>query len=65
MMKIAELEREIEVLNPKQQKRLMGFLLSLQIRRDHEYRKELTRRIDEPEPAKWTSLEELRKHPEG
>jgi hypothetical protein len=61
MMKIADLEREIEVLNPKQQKRLMGFLLSLQIRRDHDYRRELTARVDERDPAKWTSFEDLGK----
>jgi len=60
-MKIVELEKEIEGLNPKQQKRLMGFLLSLQIRRDHEYRKELTSRINETAPEKWVSLEDLEK----
>lgn len=58
-MKIVELEKEIEGLNPRQQKRLMGFLLSLQVRRDRDYRKELTRRLDETDPAKWTPLQDL------
>jgi len=58
---VAELESEIEGLNPTQQKRLMGFLVSLQIRRDREYSKELSRRIDETDPEKWTTLEEVEK----
>ena len=65
MMKVAELESEIEGLNPTQQKRLMGFLVSLQIRRDQEYRKELSRRIDQTDPNKWTTLEEIEKRYNG
>lgn len=58
-MKITELQHEIEQLDEKAQKQLMGFMVGLQVRRDAAYRQELTRRLNDGDPQHWVSHEEL------
>ena len=57
-MKLDELQREAERLNPDEQRKLIGFLLAMEIRRDQGYREEISRRLDDQSPDAWISLEE-------
>ena len=60
-MNVTELQHEIEQLDEKEQKRLMGFMVGLQVRRDSVYREELTRRLNDRDPKRWISLVELQR----
>ena len=57
-MKLDELQREAERLNPDEQRKLIGFLVAMDVRRDEGYREELSRRLDDPDPQAWMSLKE-------
>ena len=54
-MKLDELQREAERLTPEERRKLIGFLVSIDIRRD---RAELSRRLDDQDPRAWISLKE-------
>jgi hypothetical protein len=56
-MEFVQLQREIEILSPALQKRLMGFLLSIQLKRNHSL-DEFERRLDDRSSDSWLSLEE-------
>jgi len=58
-MTLTEIQKEAQTLDNKGQKKLMGFLVSLQIRRDDEYRQELTEILDDKSPEKWLSFDEV------
>ena len=58
-MGFAELQKEVESLDEEGQKKLMGYLVSLQIKRNNEYRAELTRQLDQEDRSKWISFEEV------
>ena len=60
-MGFTELQNEVELLDAEGQKRLMGYLVSLQIRRNDEYRAELTRQLDQEDRTKWISFDEVEK----
>lgn len=60
-MNVIELQHEIEQLDEKEQKRLLGFMVGLQVRRDSAYREELTRRLDDRDPERWIPLEEMQR----
>jgi|TARA_B100001093_G_scaffold23169_1_gene20594 hypothetical protein len=60
-MGFTELQKEVELLDAEGQKRLMGYLVSLQIRRNDEYRAELTRQLDQEDRTKWISFDEVEK----
>ena len=60
-MGFAELQKEVELLDEEGQKKLMGYLVSLQIRRNDEYRAELTRQLDQEDQTKWISFDEVEK----
>jgi hypothetical protein len=55
-MKLDELQREAERLSPDEQRKLIGFLVAMNIRRDEGYRKELSRRLDDGDRESWISL---------
>lgn len=57
-MKLDDLQREAERLSPEEQRKLIGFLVTMDIRRDDEYRAELRRRLDDENPEGWISLPE-------
>jgi hypothetical protein len=57
-VKLDDLQREAERLSPEEQRKLIGFLVTMDIRRDEEYRAELRRRLDDKDPAGWISLPE-------
>jgi hypothetical protein len=58
---MAELMRVVAGLPSEQQNELAAFLLHLRLRKDTEWRAEMGRRIDDHDPAHWTSLEEWRR----
>ncbi len=57
-MKLDDLQREAERLSPEEQRKLIGFLVTMDIRRDEEYRAELRRRLDDQDAQGWMSLSE-------
>lgn len=54
-MKLDELQREAERLNAEERRKLIGFLVSIDIRKD---RAELTRRLSDQRPEGWIALKE-------
>jgi hypothetical protein len=60
-MSMAQLMRIVASLPDDQQKELAAFLLHLRLRQDPEWRTELARRIDDNDPAHWTSLDDWKK----
>ena len=58
-MSMAELMRVVASLPAEQQNELAAFLLRL--RQDPEWRAEMARRIDDKDPAHWTSLADWKK----
>jgi hypothetical protein len=54
-MKLDELQREAERLTAEERRKLIGFLVSINIRKD---RAELTRRLSDQSPEGWISLKE-------
>ena len=58
-MSIEVLKQELAGLNPADRSRIMAFLLALQDGQDEAYRVTLTGKIDERDPARWVSIEEL------
>lgn len=57
-MKLDELQREAERLSPEEQRKLIGFLVSRDIRRDESYREELSKRLDDQQSEAWINLKE-------
>ena len=57
-MKLDDLQREAEHLNPEERRKLIGFLVAIDVRRDAGYREELGRRLDDPDREAWISLKE-------
>lgn len=60
-MSLAQLKQEAVELSPAEQGELMAFLASIQVAEDDELRAELTRKIDDTNPANWVSLDDLQK----
>ena len=54
-MKLDELQREAERLTAEERRKLIGFLVSIDIRKD---RAELTRRLSDQNSEGWISLKE-------
>lgn len=57
-MKLDEVQREAERLTPKDQRKLIGFLVAMNLRKDKQYQKELSSRLDDQSPQAWISLKE-------
>ena len=53
---MAELMRVVAAMPPERQNELAGFLLHLRLRQDAAWQAEMGRRIDDQDPAHWTSL---------
>jgi hypothetical protein len=60
-MSMAELMRAVASLPAAQQNELAAFLLHLRLQQDPAWRAEMTRRIDDTDPAHWTPLEDWKK----
>jgi hypothetical protein len=57
-MELQELQRQAERLNPEEQRKLLSFLVALDLRREEGLREELQRRLDDRDPNSWIRLEE-------
>jgi hypothetical protein len=57
-MKLDELQREAERLSSDEQRKLIGFLVAIGLRRTEGYREELSRRLDDRSADSWLSLGE-------
>ena len=57
-MELQELQRQAERLNPEEQRKLISFLVALDLRRHEELREELQRRLDDRDPNGWIRLGE-------
>jgi hypothetical protein len=57
-MRLDDLQREAERLSPEEQRKLIGFLVTMDIRRDKDYREQLGRRLDDQDPQAWLNLKE-------
>jgi hypothetical protein len=60
-MSMAELMRAVASLPVAQQNELAAFLLHLRLQHDPAWRSEMTRRIDDKDPANWTTLEDWKR----
>ncbi len=52
-MSMAEIMREVSRLDPEGQRELAAYLLHLRLQHDTSWRAEMTRRIDDRNPATW------------
>jgi hypothetical protein len=57
-MGLQELQHEAERLNPEEQRKLISFLVALDLRRAEGFREELQRRLDDRDPNGWIRLDE-------
>jgi hypothetical protein len=64
-MKLDELQLEAEPFAPGDPRKLMSFLVALDVRTDEQYRSELTRRLDDRSPERWISLQDAEKRLKG
>lgn len=58
LVSLAELKREMERLSPAERRQLAAHLVALDRRDDPEFRRELTRKIDDRTPGQWLTIEE-------
>jgi hypothetical protein len=64
-MKMADLMRRVAALPQARQDELAAYLLHLRLQQDPVWKKEMTRRIDDSTPGKWTSLAKWKKELAG
>lgn len=53
------LKKKVAQLAPKNRRQLIGYMVGLQVKDDEKYLQALTDRIDDEDPEKWLSLEQL------
>jgi len=60
VMNLATVQKEIEHWDPEQQDRLAASLSVLRLKRAPKHAKELARRLDDPSPENWLTLDEFK-----
>lgn len=60
-MSIAELKAEVDRLSPEEREHLAAYLKIRKQMQDKEFVKELSRKVDDKNPANWITLEEAEK----
>jgi hypothetical protein len=60
-MSIAELKREVDRLSPKERKQLTAYIVAKNRLMNPELRRKLTEKINDKNPARWLTLEEVKK----
>ena len=60
-MSMAEIMREVAEWPAERQHELAAFLLHLRLEKDSAWRSEMTRRIDDKNPANWVALPDWKK----
>ena len=64
-MSMAEIMREVADWPSERQNQLAAFLLHLRLEKDSAWRSEMTRRIDDKNPANWVALPDWKKASEA
>ena len=59
-MDLRVVEREVASWSPEDQDRLAAYLTVLRLKRSPNHTQELTRRLDDRDPANWVSLAEVK-----
>jgi hypothetical protein len=60
IMDLEVVEKEVANWAPEEQDRLAAFLTVLRLKRTPDHVQEMTRRLDDRDPANWVSLDEVR-----
>lgn len=60
IMDLEVVEKEVATWVPEDQDRLAAYLTVLRLKRSPDHTRELTRRLDDRDPANWVSLDEVR-----
>lgn len=60
-MSLAQLKEQLVLLNDAEQRELITFLISRRLDQDEALREEMTRKIDDNDPAHWVDGSELHK----
>ena len=60
-MSIAELKREVDRLSPEERKQLTAYIVAKNRLISPELRRKLTEKINDKNPARWLTLEEVKK----
>ncbi len=58
-MTFTQIEKTVATLRPQTQRKLMSYLVALELKRDEKYRAEITRRLNDRSPGAWIPLEKL------
>lgn len=58
-MTLSEIKKEIAGLSPQRQDELAAFIVHLKHERDPQYAQEMRRRLEDPDPDHWASLESV------
>jgi len=59
-MDLKVVEKEVASWAPEDQDRLAAYLTMLRLKRSPDHIQELTRRLDDRDPANWVSLDEVK-----
>lgn len=59
-MNLEIVEKEVATWPPEDQDRLAAYLTVLRLKRSPDHIQELTRRLDDREPANWVSLDDVK-----
>jgi hypothetical protein len=59
-MNLEVVEKEVAAWSPEDQDRLAAYLTVLRLKRSPDHAQELTRRLDDRDPAHWVSLDEIK-----
>jgi hypothetical protein len=60
-MSLAELKEQAGALPAKQQRQLIAYLVALQTEKDDKFKRKLSAKIDDHDPAHWMELREAEK----
>jgi len=60
-MSLAQIKDQAAHLQPVEQRELIAFLIARQTEQDEGFKRTLTQKIDDADPAHWVELDELRK----
>ncbi len=60
-MSFAELKSEVDRLSPEEVQKLKAYLTLKDRLNDPEFRQEISRKLNDPDPSRWLTLEEVEK----
>ncbi len=60
-MSFAELKSEVDRLSPEEVQKLKAYLTLKDRMNDPEFMQEMSRKLNDPDPSRWLTLEEVEK----